>query len=319
MHSYVTLGNDAPRGVPMERGEMLFAKHGFTSAAWDPPKASQSFETIGRVSSYSIAFQGNPDQLEIIPNYAGIARLEARYRAAGEIVLLNSGSHEFGFAVCTKCGYADSERNATGDGRVNLPGNFEWHASLFQTDENRTCWSNDEAPVLRRQHLSAKQVTHLLLFDLSPWLEIENADHRRIANTIAQCLRLAGCRLRQIDSREISVLGATASPTNPLGLAIVLYDSVSGGSGHVFEMMESLKQLWWQEAASFLDVPSGPDEVRRRAMMRSILTSDSPTRQGVPEFAPLEAQGLFNSLLNDTPWSLNTPPVSDSPEVPDIV
>ena len=86
-----------------------------------------------------------------------------------------------------------------------------------------------------------------------------------------------------------------------------------------FVMMESLKQLWWQEAASFLDVPSGPDEVRRRAMMRSILTSDSPTRQGVPEFAPLEAQGLFNSLLNDTPWSLNTPPVSDSPEVPDIV
>lgn len=302
----------------LERGEMLFAKYGFTTAAWDPPRVSQAYETVGRVSSYSIAFQGDPAGQEILPDYAGIPRLEARYRSAGELIVMNSGADHFGFAVCTKCGYADSEAIPNGNGRLNLPRNFLWHASLFRSDERRSCWSADETPVLRNQHLSARQTTHLVLFDLSPWLQVGDPDQHRIANTLAQCLRLAGCELRQLDYREVSVLGVTASPRSPAGLAIVLYDSVAGGSGHVFEMLQALQRHWWERAANLLRVPDGTNEVRARAMIRRILTSDSPVYGGVPQFAPLEAERLFSVILGASSWVQSVPDSAESPDLPDI-
>jgi DEAD/DEAH box helicase domain-containing protein len=303
-------------GANLRRGEMLFAKHGFTSAAWDPPKISQSYETVGEIASYSTAFQGSPDNQEISPNYAGISNLEARYKAGGEMVLTNSGKYHCGFAVCTKCGYADSEHKSTGNGRIDLPSRFEWHASLFSADERNNCWGADDSLVLRHQHLAAKQVTHLVLFDLSPWLNISSPTDRLIANTIAQCLRLAGCRLRQIDYREVALLGVTASPRRPSGCAIVLYDSVAGGSGHVFEMLASLQRLWWEEAASFLDVPDGEAAAVRRAMIRRILTSDSPTKGGIPQFEPVDAKRLFDTLLRGGTWNSFASSASQAVPVP---
>ena len=313
----------------VDSGEMIFAKHGFTSAAWDPPKISQGYEVIGKVDSYSSAFTSEPDEQEILPNYAGIDPLEGRYRAGGELVLMNPGSSSFGFAVCTKCGYADSEKKRTGKGRIDLPKGFEWHSSLFTADENKTCWGPDDSPVLRHQHLAARQITHLALFDLGHWLSISNYQHRLIANTIAQCLRLAGCRLRQLDSREVAVLEVTASPTKPGGCAIILYDSVAGGSGHVYEMFSSLGRLWWQEAARSLDVPEGEDSARNRAMLRRVVTADSPTVKGIPQYDPLGAESLFKALLKNATWSSSvttnskddnddsevTPPVPDAADL----
>ncbi len=292
---------------PRETGELLFTKHGFTTASWDPPTISSAYKTVGRVNAYSCAFPPSQQAPDIDENYDGMAHLEARYQHAGELVLMNSGEFACGFAVCTKCGYAESEHKKDGKGRINLKRSFLWHQPLHSPRKKTfQCWDSDEeAPVLRHQHLAAKQVTHLVLFDLSHWLSIFNTEHRYIANTIAQCLRLYGCQARDLDTREVSVLPPVASPRNKGGCAIVLYDSVSGGSGHVYEMLKTLKKSWWKGAVALLHTEGRSDETRKRAMLRRIVTADSPTDQGVPEYDPLNAEKLFKAILNRTDPELN--------------
>jgi hypothetical protein len=300
---YSTTGDDvsSPSGsFQVNRGQMLFAKHGFTSAAWDRPKFSQKDQKIGRVDAYTKAFNAEETSETVIDNYAGLKNLRAQYQAAGEIILLNTGANGHGFVVCTKCGYTDSEPGANGRGRINLPRNFENHASLFSPREDSRCWSEDETPVLRNQHLAAKQKTNLLLFDLSPWLSILNEEHRKIANTVTQCLRLAGCRLRDLDIREITGLNPTASPVIANGCAIVLFESIAGGSGHLFDMMHGIKKEWWERAARLLNVGDGEDSEREQRMLRRIVTADSPSTMGVPDYDPLKAERLFQYILNGT-------------------
>ena len=286
-------------GGNRESGELLFAKHGFTTASWDPPTISFDYKTVGRVQAYSSAFNPSKQAPEIFSHYAGLGHLEARYQHAGELVLMNSGDFGYGFAVCTKCGYAESERKATGEGRMNLRRDFLQHQPIHANRRGSfQCWDSDEeAPVLRHQHLAAKQVTHLVLFDLSQWLNIYNLEHRRIANAVAQCLRLYGCQARELDTREVSVLQPLASPSKKGGCAIVLYDAVSGGSGHVYEMLQSLQKAWWKGASNLLYTPSGSDDARERSMLRRIVTADSPTDMGVPQYDVLNAELLFNSIL----------------------
>lgn len=292
---------EAPSGAQqVDRGQMLFAKHGFTSAAWDPPKFSLKDKKVGRVDAYTRAFHDEDAQCAIIEDYASLEHLSARYQAAGEIVLLNAGDSGHGFSVCTKCGYTDSERSANGKGRIDLPRTFEHHASLFTDRINQRCWAQDETPILRNQHLAAKQRTNLLLFDLSQWLHITSDTDRKVANTIAQCLRLAGCGLRDLDIREVASLTPTASPSSTYGCAIILYDTIAGGSGHLFDMLHGLKKRWWSEAAKLLDVGKGEEAARERRMLRRIVTADSPTENGEPAYLPIEAEKVFNAILHGT-------------------
>lgn len=307
---YNTTGEEvaAPTGtLQVDRGQMLFTKHGYTSAAWDPPKFSLKDKKVGRVDAYTRAFHGENANRTEIENYANLTNLAARYQAAGEMILLNTGDNGHGFAVCTKCGYADSERGANGKGRIDLVRTFEHHASLFHTNENFRCWAEDETPILRNQHLAAQQTTNLLLFDLSQWLNIISEPHRRIANTVAQCLRLAGCSLRDLGIREISSLPPTASPKTTQGCAIVLFESIAGGSGHLYDMLHGLERRWWEEAARLLDVAKGDDIERERRMLRRIVTADSPTNMGVPDYDPLNAEKLFKAIIDGTEpeWDLS--------------
>jgi len=292
-----------------ESGELLFTKHGFTTASWDPPTISFDYKTVGRVHAYSSAFNCIKQTHDIFKDYAGLTNLEARYQHAGELVLMNSGEFSHGFAVCTKCGYAESERKATGEGRLQLRRSFLWHEPIYSNRKGIFhCWDSDEeAPVLRHQHLAAKQVTHLVLFDLSQWLNVSILEHRHIANTVAQCLRLFGCTARDLDTREVSVLQPLASPSTRGGCAIVLYDAVSGGSGHVYEMLKALQRSWWKGAADLLKSSNDNDDARARAMLRRIVTADSPTANGVPEYDPLNAEKLLKAILEGSEPEFNLP------------
>lgn len=308
-------------GIPsgaqqVTRGEMLFAKHGFTSAAWEPPKFSQRFETIGRVDAYTRAFHDPDRPCSRLDEYAGLDGLTSLYQAAGEIVLLNGGSYKHGFALCTKCGYSDSERQANGKGRIGLPRSFEHHASLFSSNINSCCWSQDETAVLRNQHLAAKQRTNLLLFDLARWLTITLESDRKIANTIAQCLRISGCKRRDLDIREIGSLNPMASPLHQHGCTIVLYETIAGGSGHLYDMLHSLKRDWWEAAAELLKVGKADSAERERRMLRRIVTADSPTEDGEPAYDPLEAEKVFQAIMDNGNYHSSSGSSDSTPVVP---
>ena len=150
-------------GETAKTGEFLFPKHGFSTAAWDPPRHGSDFERVGKLEVFTLAFANlqdcDPPQL----NFGGITGATATYRNAGELLLMNFGTFERGYAICQKCGYAESESQSGHAGRVNLPSWFEWHAPLNSADADLRCWTRREAPVWRNHHLAAKQSTHLLV------------------------------------------------------------------------------------------------------------------------------------------------------------
>ena len=224
--------------------DLLFARHGYSSAAWDPPKRSFDYDRVGTVEQATITFSSLPregSKHEELDDFAGVKGLCAAYREDGELLVYNKGAASRGFAICLRCGYADSERGV-GAGRTNLPRNFETHAPLDSPNERARCWSADEeAPILRSQTLAAREPTDVLLVDFSHVLG-PIAQDLDVMETLASAFLLGGAALLDLDPRE---LGAITTPTGQSGTAhgIVLHDGVAGGAGHVRELLERSEEL----------------------------------------------------------------------------
>ncbi len=283
------------------QGQFCLPRYGFTSAAWDPPKLSDDFERIGQIETFSTAFSENHELLVSIEKFGGIDRLSAHLRPGGEIILMNNGSGGRGFAICHKCGFSESE-SEFGSGREELPRYYEFHASLFSSDPDTYCWrKNQAAPVLRNQALAAKQVTNLLMLDFSPWLRKRNLLHRCIALTLAQVLRIAACKILQLDLREIRSLDSIPSVSDPeVGQCVVLFDSLAGGAGHVDALAnpKDRHREWLLVALDHLRVDGPVSEAeRRRTMLSRILTADSPDGTGEVDYAPVETFEFLRDLL----------------------
>lgn len=257
----------------------MFPRHGFTTAAWDPPRWSTSVERVGSVEQATITFgQGSED---IEENFGGIRGLRARHKEAGEILVYNEGEWDKGFAICTKCGYADSEVNH-GQGRMNLKKSFERHTPLSQT--RGRCWNEDSPPVLRNQTLAARQITDVLLLDVSDCKEpafASKEDGETMAHTLARALQNAGARLLQVDSRELGVLVFPVGPSARFQ-APVVFDNVPGGAGHVRELMGE-GRAWLEAARDALYVSKEHDLRCNRACLDCVLTFDAQTamREGL--------------------------------------
>ena len=65
----------------------------------------------------------------------------ARYQEDGELLVINSGSGERGFAVCLNCGYSESELSFFKHRPEDLPKSYEHHAPLqFAPTKNGRSW-----------------------------------------------------------------------------------------------------------------------------------------------------------------------------------
>ena len=205
---------------------------------------------------------------------------------------MNAGDHGHGFAVCTKCGYADSEVMHGQDGRIKLPPQFEKHASLFSARNTNWCWDNDETFVIRNQNLAAKHVTNLIQLDFGSRLDINFPDAMPTAKALGQALRLAACEHLQLDAREIGLLDPTPSPTVSGGLAVVLYDSVAGGSGHVTELFQQGAK-WIQKCIDYLYIDDSDEDRAEDALLRRLITADTPLRKGQPDYSACRARRVL--------------------------
>ncbi len=225
-------------GQPPE--PLLLPRHGFSSAAWEPPKASTDIEYIGRVERATITFSRptDPGTTELkASDFGGARELRARYREDGELLVYNRGENSLGFAICLKCGYAESEPKLVSVGRkrskgaIDLPVSFLFHAPLTSPDHRKTCRSqNETGSLLRHQVLAARETTDVLLLDFSGCLPL-GQDNEAILETLAKGLHIAGAKILELDSRE---LGSLVVPGQ--GSDVVLYDNVPGGAGHVREL-----------------------------------------------------------------------------------
>jgi hypothetical protein len=257
---------------PAEQGQMLmFPRFGYTTAAWAPPKSpGRRLDRIGEVVVVALDGIARGDATKRIEDFADIGGLIASYFEAGRGQLLyrnagdgNGGQEGFGFAVCTRCGFAMSE-TAPPDRRGvarQLPRNFREHPSIFSPKETFRCWSRDEEPVLRNRVLAARETTDML------FLHWDRSFDASAGYSLGRALVLAGTQLLELDSRELEM---DIKSQNTQGTSILLYDATPGGSGHCLELM-NLGVKWILKARAILRGSAKHHSVCRKACLECLL------------------------------------------------
>ncbi len=219
---------------------LIFPRHGYRTALWDPPSYIIDPEVVGTVTTASQGFANSIPDLEAA-DFGDIVGLVASYKESGELFASNGGERESGFAICTQCGYAESEM-AFGTGDQKLPRGMRQHIAL--DSEKGTCWKDGELHCIRNRWLAAWETTDVLLLD---WTKVDPKLDLGTLASLGEALRLAGTRILQLDSRELGMMIVPQSQ----GDAPMLYDAVPGGAGHVLELMQKGAE-WLREAHSLL-------------------------------------------------------------------
>jgi hypothetical protein len=278
---------------------LLLVKHGFSTAAWEPPVRGTEVERIHSAEPMSLAFrgEGGPNLLKR-SNFHGIRGFDLTYRPDGELLVVNRGEYERGFAVCLRCGYSDSEWNKRrAAGLDTLPGGFDSHTSLRDDDPRHTCRKSGEQcpPVHRFQVLGARQVTDALLAEfgfLGP-----DAENAALVQSLGYALLRGGCRVLGLDSREMGLL---AVPTGNDGSewGVVLYDNVPGGAGHVRQLLECPTD-WLTEARRVLHVSEAHHRRCDTACLECLLSFDTQNAYSRFGFVRREALRRLDAALEN--------------------
>jgi DEAD/DEAH box helicase domain-containing protein len=193
-------------------------------------------------------------------------RIWSEYQGEASSLVPPTSVTVLGFAICTRCGYAESE-HALGKERSGLPKSFLDHTAL--TRLYGRCWKEAESPVLRNHHLAALHNTDLLQLDFGGLVEVLRNDE---VVTLGCALKLAGAEMLELDHRELGVVSARVGVKKHWGLH--LFDTTGGGSGHVLELFENGTR-WLQRT---VDVMFRDEEHNARcetACIRCLLTTSS--------------------------------------------
>jgi hypothetical protein len=293
-----------PEGDIDASGVLLIPRHGYTTAASEPPSYHGKVNTVGHIR---LLLGGVSVSLSSVAawGFGGTSNLSCIFDPQVEIFGLSSGEHGCGYAICYSCGYSESERITArpGDPMIGLSTNFRFHSPL-SSERSRRCLRPAQPTVLRNIHLGADQKTHACIFRLRP--EFVGYGQNAL-NSLAQALRLSACRLLELDIREISILEAGASND------IVVFESAAGGAGHLQELYQDANATRWiEEAKRILSCASivAPSE---RTLMLRLLTADCPmeSSDGTPKLDCLSAR----RILRGEPF-VATPPPSDIVIVP---
>jgi DEAD/DEAH box helicase domain-containing protein len=280
--------------------DLLLVKHGFVTAACDPPRRSTDVERVGKAEPMTITFRTGGDVREW-PNIGGIPGLGAKYREDGELLVVNRGDNGRGFAICLKCGYADSEISGVrGRGGSNLPSKFEEHPPLRDPNPRHRCRQGTAAwVVLRRQILAARQTTDVLLLEFGNSLGVAATDDSLI-QTLGFALQRAGCYILELDPREIGVLLVPAGAQGR-EWGVVLYDNVPGGAGHVRELVEFDRE-WIERAEQIMYRDAEHHRRCDSACLECLLSFDAQMAIASRPFVRREAirhlRGMIERRLN---------------------
>ncbi len=315
-YSYTEVRSDACRipGCDRQRSgsgkTLLLPRYGFTTAAWDPPQWEGRAERTGSTTLATMAFVLDGLDQRRVEGFGGIAGLVVESCEGAEMLAVNRGDVNQGFALCTRCGYADSERSI-GQGRMALPKGFETHAPLDSWG-SKPCWPAAEAPVLRNHHLAATQATDILQFDFS------SVGHdglsEPVVTTLGHALRLAGAELLEQDHRELGSLACPVGPTGRLGLLV--FDGAAGGAGHVLELA-TIAEEWLRKAGDVMRRSDSHDRNCVTACLECLLTASSQMDMEAGRLQRRQTLTVLDDLLSGKVGAVLSPPPS-APPVPAV-
>jgi hypothetical protein len=248
-------------------------------------------------------------------NFSGIERARAQYQEDGELLIYNAGDCKQGFAICTKCGYAESEAHFAA-GAMQLPSGFKRHSALHCESRYGQCWGENEAPaVLRNRVLAARQTTDVLLVDFNDALTPPLASDDSLALTLGYALQISGASLLELDSRELGMMTVPVAAGGRYR-GIVLYDNVPGGAGHVRELAE-VGRAWLETALQRLFISEAHHARCQTACLDCILTFDTQTGAAQNDLCRRRAHAVLQVLLNGGELPSGTAGVPTQPDSPD--
>jgi DEAD/DEAH box helicase domain-containing protein len=144
---------------------LLVPRYGYATAASDPPTWHGQRQRVGIVELIINHAVGRPTMSE--EDYGGLIGLQASFLENVDLIAANNGSVSQGFAVCTSCGYADSEKVSKGEGAKDLPSGFDRHIPIYQTGGKPCAGATGKATVLRNVTFAARQFTDLVRFEFT--------------------------------------------------------------------------------------------------------------------------------------------------------
>ncbi len=268
--------------------ELLLPRFGYSTAIWDGPTWETDQERVG-VTQVLASMLLSATPAHTVEDFAGITGLDVQLFENADLLAVNAGQYECGFALCTRCGFANSMRNVTDDlpGLDGVP--FCEHLAITgKSGNNRPCWKQGEDElVIRHLHFAAEHNTDLLQLDLERTNSLRTLS---MAVTFAYAIHLAAAELLEIDIREISL--STEDLRQGTRWRFYLYDSDAGGSGHVAELLA--REAGLKEALLRVLRRDSPHNSRcRDACLRCLLTQDS---QEAYARGLLDRRGLLEML-----------------------
>ena len=196
-----------------------------------------------------------------------------RYSSTGHVFHWSTGINNAGFAVCLRCGKADSEAEL-GDS-AEMPKSLLNHRRLrggLAPDGNSRCDGNDEVYGIKRHiWFGTDNLTDVFELQLHRLDDGDAIVEPEAIYSLGVALRQALAEKLGIHEREIGCTSAPSrTPTGALTLSILLYDTASGGAGYVAATAEYLPELL-NRARVILDCSRNCD----RACQACVLTFDT--------------------------------------------
>lgn len=219
-----------------------------------------------------------------------------RYSSRGHVFHWSTGLHGAGFAICLRCGRADSE-TGTGPG-AELPATLENHFRLRggrAPDGRSRCDGCDgEYGIKRHIWLGVESWTDVFELQIHRLADGEPVAEPAAAYSIAVALRQALAETLGVHEREIGCAAVASrlhngTPTR----SIILYDAAVGGAGYVASASAELPELL-RTARKILECPRSCD----RACQACLLSFD--TQHQWDELDRMAALSVLDAQLVET-------------------
>jgi len=241
--------------------QYLIPEHGFITAASEEITFKlKRPERVGFVEVYTDIDALEQDTKTKSIEYNDFVIL---YKENATVYGINKGQKQSGFAICSKCGYSESENVNKKNGLTGLSTSFKQHASIYNEYANSSCLDGDGYSVWRNQHLAVTMKTDSILIIPKQKIYDEN-----MAQAILNAFQLSGCEELGIDEREIG----TMLLKDDGAFQLYLYDNLSGGVGYVYDLAYNRWNQWLQKSIERLHVNDKHNEECINGCIKCIVT-----------------------------------------------
>ena len=224
-----------------------------------------------------------------------------RYSSRGHVFHWSAGTHGAGFAICLRCGKADSEidQESTAELPNTLVNHFRLRGGRASDGRSRCEGCDEEFGIKRHVWLGTESRTDVFELQLHRIEDGNPIEESTAIYSLAVALRQALAKILGIHEREIGCADVPSrTPTGAVTRSIILYDTASGGAGYVASASVNLPRLF-NEAKRILDCHRNCD----RACQACLLTFDTQH-----QWDKLDRKAALGVLENGLMGALKLPP-----------